>query len=403
MPSRNDSPPPPPTDPTTTTATTTNLCKRCHTEPVAISVRTEPVCKACFSKYVQTKIVKRLETFRVKNSSPGKERTLLVPLSFGPASTALLRVLSRHLKGQVAKTGRTGFKLHVLHLLQPHEDAAASKARLARVQALYPDHVYSTLALSSIASDPQLAATLLPTSLQEPLATLRLQSTSPSTSSPSPSLSSSDDDNLLTTLLATLPTPTSRSDARALLQRKLTLHHARATACAAVLFSDTTTRLAERILSETAKGRGFALPWVVADGESPLGVPVYYPVRELLSKEVGAYVGFLEEDEGEGGLNGDLVVRDGDGDGSGSGKGGAVPTMMRNSTIDELTRQYFGGVEVDYPSIVANVVRTTGKLEARTLGEVEAHCELCDLPLEGQAPERSRLCYGCIRTMGESA
>jgi cytoplasmic tRNA 2-thiolation protein 2 len=46
------------------------------------------------------------------------------------------------------------------------------------------------------------------------------------------------------------------------------------------------------------------------------------------------------------------------------------------------------------------VVRTTSKLQARTLQDVEAHCELCDLPLEGQAPERSRLCYGCIRTMG---
>jgi cytoplasmic tRNA 2-thiolation protein 2 len=381
MPSRNDSPPPP-----AETTTTTPLCKRCHTEPVAISVRTEPVCKTCFSKYVQTKIVKRLETFRVKNSEPGKERTLLVPLSFGPSSTALLRVLSRHLKGQVEKTGRTGFKLHVLHILQPGDDATASEARLERVKQLYPEHIYSTIALSSITSNPDLASSLLPTSLQETLSTLK---------STSPPPSSSNDDKTFHSLLSTLPTPTSRADCHTLLQRKLTLHHALATSCAAILFSDTTTRLSERILSETAKGRGFALPWVVSDGESPLGVPIYYPVRELLSKEVCSYVDFLE---GEESLE-RVLVRDGGGD----GKAGAMPTMMKNSTIDDLTRAYFSGVEVDYPSIVANVVRTTGKLQARTLGEVEAHCELCDLPLEGQAPERSRLCYGCIRTLGESA
>jgi cytoplasmic tRNA 2-thiolation protein 2 len=373
MPSRNDSPPPPPTAPTPTT----NLCKRCHTEPVAISVRTEPVCKTCFSKYVQTKIVKRLETFRVKNSEPGKERTLLVPLSFGPCSTALLRVLSRHLKGQLEKTGRTGFKLHVLHILQPGgEEATASETRLQEVKDLYPEHVYSTIALSDITSNPDLASTLLPTSLQETLKTLPTSESSP--------------DETLHSLLATLPTPTSRADALTLLQRKLTLHHALSQNCAAILFSDTTTRLSERILSETAKGRGAALPWLVSDGENPLGIPIYYPLRELLSKEVNAYVGFVEPS-----LEG-IVVRDGDGGGGGT----AMPTMMKNSTIDDLTKAYFSGVEVDYPSIVANVVRTTSKLQARTLQDVEAHCELCDLPLEGQAPERSRLCYGCIRTMG---
>jgi cytoplasmic tRNA 2-thiolation protein 2 len=375
MPSRNNEQPPP-----AESTSTTNLCKRCHTEEVAIAVRSEPVCKTCFSKYVQTKIVKRLETFRVKNSEPGKERTLLVPLSFGPSSTALLRVLSRHLKGQLEKTGRTGFKLHILHILQPGDDATASEARLEKVKDLYPDHIYSTTALSSITSDPELASTLLPTALQESLRTLK--STSPS-EPPSP-------DETFHSLLTTLPTPTSRADALTLLQRKLTLHHALATSCAAILFSDTTTRLSERILSETAKGRGFALPWLVSDGESPLRVPIYYPLRDLLSKEVVSYVDFLEGPES---LEGIVLKKDG-------GSAGAATIMMKNSTIDDLTRQYFGGVEVDYPSIVANVVRTTSKLQARTLADVEAHCELCDLPLEGQAPERSRLCYGCIRTMG---
>jgi cytoplasmic tRNA 2-thiolation protein 2 len=381
MPSRTASPPPPPADPTTTTTTTPNLCKRCQTEPVAISVRTEPVCKTCFSKYVQTKIVKRLETFRVKNSEPGKERTLLVPISFGPASTTLLRILSRHLKGQLEKTGRTGFKLHVLHILQPGEDASATEARLAKVKDLYPDHIYSTIALSSTTSDPELASSLLPTSLRETLATLQTSSSPP----PSPTA-----DELFSSLLHTLPTPTSRADCLTLLQRKLTLHHALSHSCAAILFSDTTTRLSERILSETAKGRGSSLPWLVSDGENPLGIPIYYPLRELLSKEVSSYIGFVEPS-----LEG-IVVMDGDG-------GTAMPTMMKNSTIDDLTKAYFSGVEVDYPSIVANVVRTTSKLQARTLAEVEAHCELCDLPLlveEGRAPERSRLCWGCIRTMG---
>lgn len=162
-----------------------------------------------------------------------------------------------------------------------------------------------------------------------------------------------------------------------------------------ILYSSTTTALSEKILSETSKGRGSSLRWTVADGDSPLGVQVYFPLREVLRKEIRSYIEFVAEGD-EPRLQG--MVLD---EGGSNGDASTPPTMMKNSTIDDLTRQYFASIEADYPSIVANVVRTTGKLQARTLAEVEAHCELCGLPLEGgRAPERSRLCYGCIRTMG---
>jgi cytoplasmic tRNA 2-thiolation protein 2 len=338
----------------------TTLCRRCQETQVAISIRSEPVCKACFSKYVQTKIVKRMETFRVKNSEPGKEPTLLLPLSFGPSSTALLYVVSRHLKGQIEKTGRTGFKLHVLHVEMP--DEPPSETILEEIKKRYPEHTYSTIPLSSITEHDH----LIPSALRQQ-----------TTTSENPT-------ERLTTLLSSLSSPTSRSDATSIFLRKLLIHHALATSCSALLLSSTTTRLAELVLSETAKGRGFSLPWHVSDGASPLGIPIYYPLRELLSKEVSAFVDFVEPS-----MDGIVVRKD-------EGKPAAA---MKNSTIDGLTRQYFAGVEVDFPSIVANVVRTTSKLQARALSDVETHCELCDMPLEGQAPEKSRVCYGCIRTM----
>jgi cytoplasmic tRNA 2-thiolation protein 2 len=335
------------------------LCRRCQEKEVDIAIRTEPVCKYCFSKYVQTKIVKRMETFRVKNSEPGKERTLLLPLSFGPSSTALLYVVSRHLKGQIEKTGRTGFKLHIMHVQLP--DEPGSEEILEQVKQRYPEHTYSHIALSSITDH----ASLIPSEFQ--------QKTQPFQSP----------DDKLTAILSALPTATSRADATAIFLRKLLVHHARALDCGAILFADSTTRLSERVLAETAKGRGFSLPWVVSDGESPFGIPIYYPLRELLSKEISAFVDFIEPNMAS------VVVR----------SGSKPAAAMKNTTIDDMTRQYFAGVEVDYPSIVANVVRTTSKLQPRSLSEVEQHCELCDMPLEGQAPERSRVCYGCIRSM----
>jgi cytoplasmic tRNA 2-thiolation protein 2 len=251
-------------------------------------------------------------------------------------------VVSRHLKGQIEKTGRTGFKLHIMHVQLP--DEPGSEEILEQVKQRYPEHTYSHIALSSITDH----ASLIPSEFQ--------QKTQPFQSP----------DDKLTAILSALPTATSRADATAIFLRKLLVHHARALDCGAILFADSTTRLSERVLAE-----------------SPFGIPLYYPLRELLSKEISAFVDFIEPNMAS------VVVR----------SGSKPAAAMKNTTIDDMTRQYFAGVEVDYPSIVANVVRTTSKLQPRSLSEVEQHCELCDMPLEGQAPERSRVCYGCIRSM----
>jgi len=336
------------------------VCRRCREHEPVINVRTEPLCKDCFTKYVSTKTIKRMEAFKVRHSEAGKVRKLLLPFSFGPCSTALLHVLSQHLKGQAGRTGRTGFQLQVLHVLGARDsDESVATDRLEKVKARYPEHSYSTADLA---------------------AALAQEGAFP------PSLNPENTDNLAT-LLSSLPSATSRSDTLNILLRKTITNFATSNDCEAVLFGYSTTTLAAETLSSTAKGRGFSLPWLINDGESPFGVPCYYPMRELLSKEVASYMDFLDPPMDE------LVVFD--------TKKAAV--SAKNTTIDELMRGYFEGVERDFPSIVANVVRTTGKLKPTPLSEVEQQCELCEMPLEGQAPEMSRLCYGCIRHLPRTA
>ena len=194
---------------------------------------------------------------------------------------------------------------------------------------------------------------------------------------------STSDAAALAHLLTNLNSPTSKGDITGILLRKLVVSFAKRHNCEAILWGDSTTRLAERTLAETAKGRGASLPWIVADGETLHGVPFYYPMRDLLSKEITAFTTFVEPPLA------DVIAIE------------AVKPIVstKNTTIDDLMKQYFASVEREYPSIVANVVKTSGKLRATPLQEVEQQCELCDVPLDGQAPERSRLCYGCIRTL----
>jgi cytoplasmic tRNA 2-thiolation protein 2 len=340
------------------------LCRRCQTDPPAITVRTEPLCAPCFVKYVSTKIVKRMESFRVRHTDPGRDRILLLPLSFGSSSTTLLHTLSRHLQGQAEKTGRTGFRLHVLHVHLPEDHGYATI--LDDVARSYPDHSYTTAHLKNVLSQEDFPG-LFPTPQED-------THTSNDSSAGVP---------VLDVLLARLDSATSRADLVQILLRKLVVQVAKEHGCEAVLWGDSTTRLAERTLAETAKGRGLAVPWIAADGDSLHGMPFYCPMRDLLSKEITSFTTLVDPPLRP--IIAEPEVK--------------IAASTKSITIDGLMKQYFESVEEDYPSIVANVVKTSGKLQTPSLADIEKQCELCDMPLDGQAPERSRLCYACIRTL----
>lgn len=358
---------PPPLPHTTTCIPHQNslqLCRRCQLTEHVINVRTEPLCKHCFSKYVQTKVVKRMESFRVRNAAPGEPRKLLLPLAFDACSLALLHILTHHQRGQTEKTGRTGYELCVLHIDNGSSAAVDDGSSFEKVKSRYPEHHYQTMPLSKLFALEDMSALFPEAASSEHGEELN-------------------DIQRLSGLLSSSQSVTTRQDTVQTLTRRLAVHQARHAGCEAVIWTDSTTRLAERVLAETAKGRGFSLPWLVADGESLLGIPFYFPLRELLTKEAHAYVSLLEP------AMDSNVVRSEE----------RAPVSTRNTTIDDLMQQYFQSVEQEYPSIVANVVRTTSKLKPPPISTVEQVCELCHMPLQGQSPANSRLCYGCIRML----
>jgi hypothetical protein len=57
-----------------------------------------------------------MEKFRTRFATAGQPRMLLLPLSMGVSSLALLHCLDEQLKRQIENTGRTGFGLQVLHV-----------------------------------------------------------------------------------------------------------------------------------------------------------------------------------------------------------------------------------------------------------------------------------------------
>lgn len=223
-----------------------------------------------------------------------------------------------------------------------------------------------------------------------------------------------------------LPSTTSRSDVLRLLVRHVLLAVALREDCRAVLLGSSTTALAELTLSETAKGRGFSLPWMISDGPAPVNrfspskeqdkksdkelverdseareqqgsLPVYYPNRELFRTELKQYMTLTEPP-----LTPLLSLA--------STTSSSAVVSHRDVSIDEVMARYFTEVEENYPSIVANVVRTTAKLERTNGGNTARYCGLCGMELDELGDERWKgeigdvgqgedqaLCYGCSR------
>lgn len=273
-----------------------------------------------------------------------------------------------------------------MYIQEPGRSLQAA-ALLEKIRTQYPDHEYASLSLHDVFR-------LVPQDAS--LKTLVPQDEHNAELSP---------EEQLAHMINSLTSATARADVVSTLRTRLIAEHARLTDCESILWGDSTTTLAQKTLAETAKGRGFSLPWQISDGESPFGLQFHYPLRDVLKKELISYVNMSDSDLAS------LVHETSSGPTQ-------VSTSSKNTTIDDLMKQYFESVEENFPSIVANVVRTTGKLQARPDALSDPKCSLCNMPVpdgrfgihgwggdqhdnndsESEGNKRN-ICYGCTRSL----
>lgn len=440
--------------------------------------------RTCFATFVASKAIKRLEMLQRETRGPklpARPQRYLLALSRGPSSAALLHILSENLRRQQERNRRVKFELVAAFVdvdvdvdvdeqarrpssSPPSKSAAADAApaasppdpSTAAFAAHFPEIAIHTVPLSSILASPAVDWASLPAQ---------------DASLPPPP-------RRLAALLSRLPSASARADVARLLTRHALLAAAARWDCGVVLLGYTTTALAELTLAEAAKGRGFGIPWLVNDGAFPLppaldppapppatsdtvveaeggvsvdanpsgdsaavaSIQIYSPLREIFRKEVLTYLSIVSSAAGP---LADLfpassLGASGGGGGSSSSSSKGAVVSHRDLSLDDVVARYFVDVEAAYPSVVANVVRTTGKLNrtapiaSGTQTEVESEaaagrqCGLCGVRLDPLGDERwkgeigeadviassavdehghiqgskkSRLCYGCDRSV----
>lgn len=308
---------------------------------------------------------------KIRGGFKESQKTLLLPVSFGVSSTTLVHVLDQQLRNRVQQGRHAGYNLHLLFIDQSTViEHMNMGSYIDLLKQRYPSHCFTFISLEDCSSYGVKFEALLGSKGG------RFQD-----------------------IVSGMASATSRADFIEIARRRLVVAFAKKHACDGILLGDSTTRLAERILSETAKGRGIAIPWLTADGSYD-GINCIYPMRDLLRKELTAYVGMITPPLTS------LIIE----------SSTRAPSSSKDTTVDGLMSQFFESVEENYPSIVANVVRTSGRLVAPSVPEDERSCSICGQPVftglwggdqqsvtssqaidsNGSQNIRAK-CYGCTR------
>ena len=352
-----------------------NDCARCRIRDGGLRVRNEHLCKECFLNYVGVKVTKRMESNNLRSNLRDAPKVLLLALSLGPSSLTMLHVLDQNIQRQRQKTGRAGYTLKVLHIVESSQDNSSEgpgNDNFSLVEKRFADHTYIRLPLETAFDEwPSFPSGSIP----------------PNTKGDDPSMSRS---TRLKDLLADAARKGFKDEAAGLLRQRLIASVASKNHVDAIIYGDSTTRLAERTLAETARGNGALVPWMTTDASLPKNAPTIFPMRDLLRKELVLYAELAHPPLSD-------LLR--------SPRTGPDPPSSRDVSIGTLMQQYFATVEDQYPSIVANVVRTAGKLGTPKLDDKSEHCSYCNLPIlrEGSLVDPGQIhCYSCERILAVS-
>lgn len=339
-------------------------------------------------QYAEVKAWKRMDNYRSIHIKPGQEPKLLVPVSRGVSSTVLLHVLD-HLQNRqrAGYQERATHQLHILHVELPTAGSSGTHG-IDTLREVYPPYQYTTIPFNAIFKyDKEIGGTI--------------SELSASGFEDNPSKT---DQERLDSFLSSLSSATSRTDIEYNLLMRLIVAFAKDQGCSGILWGHSDSRLAGRVLSDVAKGRGFSLPWQVCEGASPSGLHDNFPLRDLFKSELEIYSTLLPERVSE------VIIPD--------SPVADISYGTKSTSIEDLMTHYIESQGPKYPSIMANIVRTVNKLEPPSLHEDDIKCSLCAMPMadtiEGvndiqvsngapvpareSGEKRGNYCYGCARS-----
>ena len=344
------------------------LCVDCQAQKPAAVIRNRGLCSDCVLRYVRSKVLKRMESYRFKQIDGDQRQKLLLPLSGGLSSLLLLHVLDGQLRRQRETRKWTSYDLVVVHAGTDEVMTTGTPEWYEEVKRRYPDHEFLDIAsLSEVCR--------LDGNFENDVKHLGLHRRP-----------SEPDDCFIERLLGSPKTITARADMLALIVHRLIIKLARQNGCDGILWGHSTSRLAAKALAGVAKGRGTSLHLDTADGQFQDGLTFNYPLRDLSKGELVLYAKLQPED-----FTANSTLED---------DSASPQRSVRDMSIDELLTSYVAEQSTKYTNIMANVIRTVGKLQTLAPTKAARICTFCRTSYNGDASQcqtENMLCYGCSR------
>jgi cytoplasmic tRNA 2-thiolation protein 2 len=349
---------------------TTAMCADCREQGATLVIRNRHLCVSCFIRYVNSKVLKRMESYRFKNLAGDQKRRLFLPLSGGVSSLVLLQVLDAQLQRQIGNRNRTAYDLVIARVLLPDEDCESARTQYKKLSSRFSLHCFLPLVgLHDIfAAEDKFEQDL------NHLGLCRHDDES--------------DDSFLRRMFASATSITTKANLQTIILRRVLVSKAKVENCESMLWGHSDSRLAALSLADVAKGRGGSVPAMIADGPSLQGINFNYPARDLFKVELETYADVLPEPISH--ISNQSALQQ--------------PASIRNTSIDALLTTYITSQGEKYPSIMANVVRTASKLQVHSDGQRARLCAFCRGTMTntgagtGTAEE---LCHGCLRMKQE--
>ncbi|EXJ55772.1 hypothetical protein A1O7_08702 [Cladophialophora yegresii CBS 114405] len=343
-------------------------CVDCQDHEANLTIRARRLCAACFSRYVNSKILKRMESYGFKHLAADQKRRLFLPISGGVSSIVLLQVLDAQLQKQIGNRNRTAYDLIIARVvLSDARDLGAIESEYQALAQRFPLHTFLPLVPlhDVLRMDHRIHHDLSHLGIETPAA--------------------GSDEEIVERIISCATSVTTRAELQSILLQRLLVSLAKHQNCEGVLWGHSDSRLAALALADVAKGRGGSVSSLITDGPSLHGIKFNYPNRDLFKVELHSYVQVLA----------DPLAFEREDDAVGQATSG-----IRNVSIDNLLSNYIMLQGEKYPSIMANVVRTASKLQVGSTENGVRACSFCVAPMTGTSDnsgEDQNLCYGCER------
>lgn len=331
-------------------------CKRCKNPQACLITRKERFCDRCFIRFIRGKQRKVMlsDQFKVKYGEQAENSELqrvLLALSLGDSSLALLEIVASHLKEQYEiHQGRRGYQLVVLHIRELNRDVSEDQVKAAtkRVKDCFQE---ITIELKELKLDSFVMS-------DETIRRLVLNSDYGAFSQEVEVGHAYKIEDLINSCSDKL----SAEDLMKIVYDDLILRTAAAEHCQTILYGHSMTRMADEILALTVQGRASSLHTLTNDHTINFRGNQYqilFPLRDVFISEVLAYNKLTDMDT--------LVL-----------KGEKPCAITKNMGVRDLTARYFKQLDANgYSATASTVVKTAEKLTAPSIEPKSKDCQIC--------------------------